>query len=64
MTAATWRKGKRTLNGFWEYVGSDRFRILIPLKRRDPITGESERRFSICGDTPEWNGWRLLRPTR
>jgi len=55
-----WRRKdrKRPLNGWWLYCGSDRFWII--LKSKDPITG-FQRSFSVCGDTPEWDKWKLVR---
>lgn len=65
MRKGIWKKGKKTLEGWWSYNrGSDTFSITIKLKRRDSITGESERRFVTHNDTPEFNGWKLQQESR
>ena len=60
MTEATWRIGKQVLRGRWYYyMPSDNF--LVEIDKRDAVTGRPTQRFSVCGDTPEWNGWKLVR---
>jgi hypothetical protein len=60
MTEATWRKGKKVLRGRWYYyLPSDIF--LIEIDKRDIVTGSSTQRFSVAADTPEWNGWKLVK---
>jgi len=54
-----WSKGAKKLTGHWEYNWpADRFDVV--LDSRDRVTGET-RRFSVYGETPEWNGWELER---
>ena len=58
--AGKWRKGKKTIKGRWFYHrAADRF--MIEVFKKDSITGDKIQRFNICGDTPEWNGWKLER---
>lgn len=60
MTEATWRKGKQVLRGRWcWHKPSDSFTVEID--KRDAFTGASTRTFMVCGDTPEWYGWKLVR---
>jgi hypothetical protein len=57
---ATWKKGKRVIKGRWTYnPTSDIFAIEVDVK--NTITGESQQRFTVHDDTPEWYGWKLQR---
>ncbi len=62
VTKAVWKKGKRIIEGWYSYNrAAENFSIVV--KIRDTLTGESERRFTVYDDTPEWNGWKLQRPS-
>ena len=61
MREATWKKGKRTIKGWYSYnYAANSFNITVRV--RDTLTGDSERDLIVYGDTPEWNGWKLQRP--
>jgi len=55
VTEATWSKGKKVLRGRWYYYLPSNI-FLIEIDKRD-IT----QLFRVCGDTPEWNGWKLVK---
>lgn len=58
---ATWRKGKRRITGRWIYNWhADRFTVL--LNGKDPGTGLKREPFIVSGDSPEFGGWKLVRP--
>ena len=60
MRKGIWKKGKRTIRGWWVYNwAADNFSVEIDQK--DKLTGSQIRRFKVYADTPEWNGWKLLR---
>lgn len=56
---ATWKKGKEIINGQWIYHwAADRFTVC--LDKRDPLTGQP-RKFVVAGDSPKFNGFKLIR---
>lgn len=60
MNEAKWSNGKTIIGGRWEYYRpSDKF--FIEIYKKDSITGEKTRKFSVYGDSPEWGKWKLIR---
>lgn len=55
--AVQWRRGKQVISGEYRYEGYDVFSIM--LNGRDKITGMC-RTFTVLGDKPEWDGWKLI----
>jgi hypothetical protein len=62
MNRATWKNGKRTIGGSWEYIpASDRFVIL--LDQRDRVTGLRKQIVTAGSqrELPEWGNWKFQR---
>lgn len=56
---ASWKKGKKTITGIWKYNWQkNKFTIILDSKNR--ITGTNIK-VETFGDTPEWNGWKLVK---
>lgn len=52
MNRATWKRGKQTVTGSWEYHwASDSFMIVLDRRKHVIITKN---------ETPEWETWKLV----
>jgi hypothetical protein len=56
---AKWTKEGKEISGSWSYCWSHDI-FDITLDGDDEITGRS-RKIEIKGDSPEFNGWKLVR---
>lgn len=59
MSDGVWKKGTRRITGKWMWSWHQQ-RFLIYLNGRDPITGESRGVIESFGESPEFNGWKLV----
>ena len=59
MQRGKWKKGRKILTGLWQYVWH-RDLFFVHIDGKDPETGMRRQTFEVSGDTPEFNGWKLL----
>jgi len=59
---AIWTKDGQTITGAWTYCRAGDY-FAIQLDAIDPVSGRPQT-FRVHGDHPEFNGWKLVRPTR
>ena len=58
-TEALWIKGNKIIKGRWRYVWNEQC-FYITIDKKNKITGRNYETFSVYGDSPEWNNWKLM----
>jgi len=56
VVSARWTDGKRYLVGSYRQIGARRWHIILTRSERSDGRG---REFVMCGELPQWGGWRI-----